>query len=69
MTAMKGKARIDSHLKLHKIMVVPAAVFGGETRSVKKNRETRIQIETKFFREAAYRLPTHYRDQEEITGF
>jgi len=50
-------------------MVVPAAVFGGETRSVKKNRETRIQIETKFFREAAYRLPTHYRDQEEITGF
>jgi hypothetical protein len=40
---MKGKARLESQLKLYKIMAVPTAIFGRETCAVRKNHEARIQ--------------------------
>jgi hypothetical protein len=51
---MKGKARLESQKKLHKIMVVPAAIYGIETWIMRENHETRIQsAKMKFmYREA-----------------
>jgi len=40
---MKGKARLESQLKLCKTVVVPIAIHGSEMWTVRKNHETKIQ--------------------------
>jgi hypothetical protein len=46
---MKLKARLESQMKLYKITVVPRAIYGCKTWTVRKNHVTRIQIaEMKF---------------------
>jgi hypothetical protein len=47
--AMKEEARLELQMILNKIIVAPRAIYGSETRFVRKNHETRIQgAEIKF---------------------
>jgi hypothetical protein len=56
---MKRKARLESQLKLNKIMAVSVAIYGSETYIVRKNCETRIQTaEMKFLSGVARYLHT-----------
>lgn len=64
---MKEEARLELQMILNKIIVAPRAIYGSETRFVRKNHETRIQgAEIKFLHGVAGYMHTDHHCNTQI---